>query len=193
MSRTTQPHHTASEAEDEFNTWWRNLWRIFAVQWTLNNLCFLLFIDRQIPQIVEFIEGGGPESSQHYVSICQTLGRCWALYCYGVRSEIALVRPTFRGCVALFYYSTFDGHQNDVGLIWTDLIRLFAWNYRYSISDSLRSRPDKNACRIQLISPQRRKMDLMLIRMRCSFCTGSLLEITFVTFSCPLERMKVGL
>lgn len=78
-------------------------------------------------------------------------------------------------------------------LIWPDLIRLFAWNYRYSISDSLHSQPDKNAYRIQLIPPQRRKIDLMLIRMRCSFHTGSLLQIEFVTFSCPLKRINVDL
>jgi len=30
---------------------------------------FFLFIDRQIPQVFEFIEGGRPESSQYYVSI----------------------------------------------------------------------------------------------------------------------------
>jgi hypothetical protein len=73
MSRTSQPNHTASDAEDEFKTWWRSLWRMFAVQWTVNNLCSFLFIDRQIPQIVEFIEGGGSESSQYYVSIARRL------------------------------------------------------------------------------------------------------------------------
>lgn len=93
-------------------------------------------------------------------------------------------------CIVLL---TFDGHHYDVGLIWPNLIRLFAWNYRYSISDSLHSRPDKNVYKIQLIPLQRRKMDLMMIRMRCSFHTGSLLEIKFVTFSYSLKRINVDI
>jgi hypothetical protein len=193
MSRTSQPHDTASEAEDEFETWWRSLWRIFAVQWTLtlNNLCFFLFVDRQIPQILEFIEGGRPESSQYYVSITDA----WQML------SAVPFRSAFRNCLlppkipslCCIVLLTFDGHHYDVGLIWPNLIRLLAWNYRYSISDSLHSQPDKNAYKIQLIPLQRREMDLMLIRMRRSFHTGSLLEIKFVTFSSSLKRINVDI
>ena len=191
MSRTSEPHDTASEAEDEFETWWRSLWHIFAVQWTFINVCFFLFIDRQIPQIFEFIEGGRPESSQYYVSIADTW---WML------SPVSF-RSAFRNCLlpsnilwlCCLVLLTFDVPHYDVGLIWPDFIRLFAWNYRYSISDSLHSRPDTNAYRIQLIPLQRRRMGLMLIRMQCSFHTGSLLEIKFVTLSSPLKRINVDL
>jgi len=89
MSRTSQPHDTASEAGDEFETLWRSFWLIFAVQRTLNNLCFFLFTDRQIPQIFEFIEGGRPESSQYYVSIADA----WQVL------SAVLFRSAFRNCL----------------------------------------------------------------------------------------------
>jgi len=191
MSRTSQPHDTASEAEDEFETWWRSLWRIFAVQWTLNNLCFFLFVDRQIPQVFEFIEGGRLESSQYYVSIADA----WQLLsAVPFRSAFRnFLLPPNIPWLCFIVLLTFDGHHYDVGLIWPDLIPLFAWNYRYSISGSLHSRPDKNAYKMQLIPLQRRKMDLMLIRIWRSFHTGLLLEIKYVTFSSSLKRINVDI